>query len=67
MFVNLIKSYLLSINNGSVPNIENAWNYLCKDECMKSVQLALDAYEKTLKEILIPKIPTTLEELKVNF
>jgi hypothetical protein len=37
MFISLIKSYLSAINGGAVPNIENAWNYLCKDECHKAV------------------------------
>ena len=36
MFVLLAKSYLTSINEGSVPNIENAWSYLCKNECGKA-------------------------------
>ena len=67
MFVSLIKSYLAAINNGAVPNIENAWNYLCKDECVKAVCQAYEYYERTLKEIIVPKIPTVNEELKVKF
>ncbi len=37
MFVSLMRSYVNSINNGAVPNIENAWNYLCKDACNKAI------------------------------
>ena len=66
MFSSLIRSYTLAINNGAVPNIENAWNYLCKDECMKAVCQAFEFYERTLKEIILPKIPTVNEEIKVN-
>lgn len=36
MFVLLARSYLSAINEGAVPNIENAWSYLCKNECMKA-------------------------------
>ncbi len=64
MYLSLIKSYLTSINNGAVPNIENAWNYICKDECLKALNESFEMYERTIKEILIPKIPTMLEDLK---
>ena len=33
MFISLTKNYLSAINDGAVPNIENAWSYLCKNEC----------------------------------
>lgn len=33
MFISLTKNYLAAINDGAVPNIENAWSYLCKNEC----------------------------------
>ncbi len=33
MYTDLIKSYLNAINNGAVPNIENAWMYICRNEC----------------------------------
>jgi hypothetical protein len=59
MFVCLTRSYLASINDGAVPNIENAWTYMCKDECVKAVGLAYEAYERNLKEYLYPKLPTT--------
>lgn len=29
MMATLAESYVLSINNGAVPNIENAWSYIC--------------------------------------
>jgi hypothetical protein len=64
MFACLMKNYVIAINNGAVPNIENAWNYLCKDECVKAVNQAFEVYDKTLKELLLPKVPTTSEEMK---
>ena len=30
MYMNLIKEYVKEINSGGVPNIQNAWSYLCK-------------------------------------
>ena len=32
MWANLVDVYVAAINQGAVPNIENAWNYICKDE-----------------------------------
>ena len=33
MLAKLLNSYVKAINEGAVPNIENAWNYICIDEC----------------------------------
>ena len=30
MMVQLSKAYIETINNGSAPNIESAWHYLCQ-------------------------------------
>lgn len=45
MYCDLIKSYVNSINNGAVPNIENAWTYICKNECFKAQQNAIENYD----------------------
>jgi hypothetical protein len=29
MYLSMLQSYLTAINNGSVPNIQNAWTYMC--------------------------------------
>jgi len=36
MLFNLVLSYVDSINKGAVPNIETAWSYICKNECLKA-------------------------------
>jgi hypothetical protein len=64
MIMTLCDSYVRAINNGAVPNIENAWTYVCKDECYKAGSKAFESYEKTLKELIGSKIPTTNDELK---
>lgn len=30
MYLCLLNSYVNAINNGAIPNIENAWNYMCQ-------------------------------------
>ena len=44
MFAALITNYTKAINEGAVPNIENAWSYICKNECLKAVCEAAEAY-----------------------
>lgn len=38
MLIQLCKTYIDTLNKGSMPNIENAWNYLCKFEANKAIQ-----------------------------
>ena len=48
MLATLTENYTKAINGGAVPNIENAWSYICKSECQKAFNLALEAYEESL-------------------
>lgn len=41
MFLTLAESYVAAINQGAVPNIENAWTYICQNESRKSMDKAL--------------------------
>jgi Guanylate-binding protein, C-terminal domain/Guanylate-binding protein, N-terminal domain len=36
MLYNLVLAYVDAINKGAVPNIESAWSYICKNECLKA-------------------------------
>ncbi|EAS03779.1 amine-terminal domain guanylate-binding protein (macronuclear) [Tetrahymena thermophila SB210] len=65
MYCDLIKSYVFAINNGAVPNVENAWSYICKNECHKAQQSAIENYDQVLREVLHNKIPCSLEDLKI--
>lgn len=67
MFVGLLQNYVRSINEGACPNIETAWSYICKNECIKAQYEAFESYDKFTKEVLSHKIPTLYEELKVFF
>lgn len=33
MYCNMLNSYVQAINEGAVPNIESAWNYMCMEQC----------------------------------
>lgn len=37
MLLELADSYTKSINEGSVPNIQNAWTYVCQNECQRAI------------------------------
>lgn len=45
MMIQLCKQYIQAINTGGVPIIENAWNYICKNECVKAIQDAVKLFE----------------------
>jgi hypothetical protein len=55
---------VLSINEGAVPNIENAWSYICENQCNKAIQDGLEVYDRTLKESTLNKLPISQEDLK---
>jgi len=40
VLVNLARQYVEAFNKGSVPNIENAWAYICRNESEKALALA---------------------------
>lgn len=46
MYCSLVKSYVDSINNGAVPNVENAWSNICQNECYKAESCAINNYDQ---------------------
>lgn len=50
MMATLAESYVTSINNGAVPNIENAWSYICKSECHKAIEESMEAFENAMRD-----------------
>lgn len=50
MFVELCQAYTESINAGQVPNIENAWSSLCKNENMRAIKQAVSTYEQQMDQ-----------------
>lgn len=63
MLSTLIESYVNAINKGVVPSIENAWTYICKNECEKAFQEAQELYEKIILNTISSKFPMFEEEL----
>lgn len=51
MLANMADNYVKSINNGAVPNIENAWSYICKNECNNAMSEALDTFENFMNDM----------------
>ncbi len=38
MYTNLLRSYVTAINEGAVPNIENAWTYMCEEKNITALE-----------------------------
>lgn len=62
MYSSMMKNYVKAINDGAVPNIENAWNYMCREQCEKVSAEAFQMFEIKLKENLSQKWPCTEDE-----
>ena len=67
MFWNLCKSYVESINQGSIPSIESSWSYICKNECLKALDDSMELFTKTLTEETQNEGPLYDEELKDKY
>ena len=66
MLSSLLVSYAKSINEGSVPNIENAWTYLLREQAEKAVDESIDLYYKEVTENIVKKMPMNQQNLKVS-
>ena len=62
MFCSMVKSYIEAINAGAVPVIENAWGFVCKNECQKAMKNASETYNKIMTEKLTSKKVSFSEE-----
>jgi hypothetical protein len=67
MLAHLAQSYVASINNGAVPNIENAWQYICKNECNKAIEESIERFEEIMKEAVVSRIPMEEDELQEQY
>ena len=62
MLASLASAYVNAINTGSVPNIDTAWNYMCKSECERLTQSSLVTLEATLAAFQLPTEAYQLKE-----
>ena len=65
MLANLLQSYVTAINEGAVPSIETAWNYICRTECSKAFDDALEIYTKVMNSSVSQRLPMGEEELRL--
>lgn len=60
----LCLSYTEAINKGSVPCIENAWTYVCKNESQRAQRDAIDLYKNELGAQVRQQMPAC-DELRL--
>ena len=49
MLLELATAYTSAINEGSVPNIENAWSYVCQNECNRAIEESIQYYNREME------------------
>lgn len=64
MLVGIAESYVTAINKGAVPNIESAWSYICKNECIKALSQSEEIFDQIMREQALPKFPIDEPVLK---
>ena len=52
MLLELCVAYTDAINTGSVPNIQNAWSYVCQNECQRINDLCIRKFEEVIQQPL---------------
>lgn len=63
-YLTTIKCYVDAINNGAVPNIQNAWDYMCMEQNARRVDEARQSFETYLKDNVQSRIPCSEGELR---
>jgi hypothetical protein len=53
MILELALAYTNAINSGSVPNIQNAWTYVCQNECHRAIEDAVVKYTELMQPAII--------------
>lgn len=64
MMSGLLKNYVSAINEGAVPNIENAWTYICKSHCHKLFENCFRHYDERFSERLNDSFPTSVDNIE---
>ena len=65
VLVNLAKQYVQAFNVGSVPNIESAWTYICRNETQKALAQARTQFKNVLDTKLA--LPCSLFDLECDY
>lgn len=64
MLLHLAKAYSEAVNNGKVPNIESAWNYVCKEKVESFAQKAISSIDKMIDSDEIKQLMNGEEDWK---
>lgn len=64
MLANLLRAFVVAINEGAVPSIESAWTYICQNECAKAREEAWRIYMTETEGSIVPRLPMMPSELK---
>lgn len=64
MYITLAQSYVAAINEGAVPNIENAWHYICQNECKKALEESIAKFNTEFCGEVVHEMP--LEETEIR-
>ena len=48
MLIDLLESVVNAINEGAIPVIENSWNYIANNECLKSIKENTENFRKLI-------------------
>ena len=62
MLGSLATAYVEAINTGSVPNIDSAWNYMCKSECDRLTQVCVSDLETAMTGFNYPEKSSVVKE-----
>ncbi len=63
MLAGLVHQYVDAVNSGTVPNIENAWIYVCKNECQKALNDSIQMFEQDFQSEFDQRAPMHEDEL----
>lgn len=66
MFATLVQQYTLAINDGSIPNIESSWQYICREENSKAQAYAEEVFITQMRAMR-SKMPMEQSPLSVEF
>ena len=51
-WIDLISQYVQSINNGTVPDIQSSWIYICRSQGQAAFENSLKLFEEELEKSL---------------
>ena len=63
MFCSMIEKYIDAINNGGVPTISTAWEYVLESECINAYNEAIEIYNEGIKTDFGNDEPKTFNDL----